>query len=105
MNSDRQNVIPFGVAPYAKGSDTSEAAARHIEPVAETLGWYVLACVRSRMSYGATRDEVAEAMTMKLQTVCARMRDLVLSGLVVDSGRRRKTDTGRLAAVMVAKER
>jgi len=101
MNA-RQDVIPFGVAPYAKGSDTSEAAARSMEPHAETLAWYVLECVRCRVGYGATREEVSDTMKIRIQTVCARMRELVLNKLVEDSGRRRRTSTGRLAAVMVA---
>jgi len=105
MNSDRDQLgIGFGAAPFAKGSDTSEDAAEQIAPVAGTLCWYVLECVRSRLSYGATRDEVAQAMEMRLQTVCARMRELVVKGYVVDSGRRRKTTSGRMAAVMVARE-
>jgi hypothetical protein len=94
--------LGFGAAPFVKGSDTSEAAAESIEPVAETLAWYVLEYVRVRAGYGATRDEVSRELDIPISTVNPRMRELVLKGFVKDSGRRRKTVSGRQAAVMVA---
>jgi len=61
-------------APYVAGSDTSESAAESIEPVAGSLRARVLAFIR----------------------------ELRQSGLILDSGLRRKTRSGRSAVVWLA---
>jgi len=50
---------------------------------------------------GATCEECETALGMKHQTASARCRELRDRGLVRDSGRRRKTSSGRWAAVLV----
>jgi hypothetical protein len=46
---------------------------------------------------GITCDQLEQVLNMSHQTTSARIRDLVLAGKLVDSGRREKTRTGRPA--------
>lgn len=46
---------------------------------------------------GTTCDKLEQVLNMSHQTTSARINDLVRLGKVVDSGRREKTRTGRLA--------
>lgn len=48
---------------------------------------------------GATDDEMEAELGMRHQTVSARRRELVLKGLVRDSGSKRDTRSGRSATV------
>ena len=50
---------------------------------------------------GATCDEIEIALGMSHQTASARMRDLSRAKLILDSGAKRKTRTGRNAIVRV----
>ncbi|MNS24326.1 hypothetical protein D3C72_561650 [compost metagenome] len=93
-----------GLPPYQPGSETSKAAAIAIAPSAATRRAQVLEFLRERGESGATNDEIVCRLGMMIQTVTARMRELVLRGAVVDSGERRLTRTGRPAVVWIAKE-
>ncbi len=90
--------------PYAKGSSTSKQAAEshggHKQKMVERVRTYIISCGL----HGTTRQEAAEALGMITQTCTARFADLVKKELIFDSGRRRVTDTGRPASVMVAVE-
>lgn len=90
--------------PHVAGSDTSLAAAEAIRPHAPRQQDLVLASIAARYSEGMTCDEVEVALSLSHQTASARIRDLVKAGAIVDSGQRRKTRSGRKAAVYVAKE-
>ena len=46
---------------------------------------------------GTTCDKLEQVLNMSHQTTSARINDLVRMGKIVDSGRREKTRTGRLA--------
>jgi hypothetical protein len=50
---------------------------------------------------GATDEELEDILGMKHQTVSARRRDLVISGLAAQSGRRRYTRSGATAQVWI----
>jgi len=50
---------------------------------------------------GLTVHELRQLITMHFHTVAARVSDLNLEGWLVDSGRRRATDTGAMATVWV----
>lgn len=86
--------------PYARDSPTSRDAAERIEPSADTLRRMVLDHVRGCQG-GATCDEVEEKLGLRHQTASARLWELHKAGLVVDSGRTRKTRSGRSAVVWV----
>ena len=88
-----------GKPPYQAGSDTSEDAADAIEPDAATVRGIVLEAIRSAGRNGLTDEEMQIALEMNPNTQRPRRRELVMKGLVADSGHRRPTSTGRNATV------
>ena len=80
---------------------TSEVAAERIAGHAKTLRARVLAYIIGQGAHGVTDDEGEAALGIKPQTYTPRRGELVAQGLVVDSGRRRKTTSGRPAAVWI----
>ena len=90
------------LTPRVEGCDTSEAAAESMRPTASTLRARVLRIIRERGSLGATCDEVEWVSGLRHQTASARVYELRKRSRIVDSGRRRKTRSGRNAIVWVA---
>jgi hypothetical protein len=81
---------------------TSDLASTRIRGAAPALRDRVLAHIDSRGS-GCSTDEEGEAvLAMRHQTYSARRRELVMLGMVQDSGQRRPTTSGRPAAVWTA---
>jgi hypothetical protein len=92
--------LPFGV-PYAKGSDTSlEAAKSIVGKIAEQRTEVYRAIVRAGKD-GRTWSELVEQLAVS-PTANGRVSELRDAGLIVDSGRRRKTSAGRNAVVWIA---
>lgn len=87
--------------PFQRHSDTSRAAAVRISKDAENLRGQVYAYLVSRGD-GATDEEGQAKLCMDGNTYRPRRRELELAGLVVDSGKRRPTSSGRDAVVWVA---
>ena len=90
---------------FAVGSDTSRAAA---ESVSEVKGWMrrrVWKALNRRGDRGATDEELQRALRMNPSTERPRRVELVESELVIDSGRRRPTRSGRMAVVWTVRER
>lgn len=94
----------FGGCPPHENTDTSIAAALSMLSCARTLQGAVYRMIRARGPAGATDDEIERAMGLRHQTASARRRELVLLGTVRDSGKRRRTDSGRFATVWVTDE-
>jgi len=88
--------------PYATGSDTSQAAAASIVGVANELRAKVFRCILGAGTSGRTCDEVEEVLDMRHQTASARVNELMKLTVIVDSGQRRKTRSGRNASVWIA---
>jgi len=88
---------------YVRGSDTSEAAAASVDETTPYLRRRVFDYISARGAEGATCDEVEGALDMRHQTASPRVNELAGRGAIVDSGRRRKTRSGRSAAVYVRK--
>ena len=86
-------------APFAAGSDTSRLAAADIRPLSGELRLMVLACITATGDRGATCDECEVFLGMKHQTASARINELMAEKYIEDSGRRRKTRSGRQAVV------
>jgi len=86
---------------YVRGSDTSEAAAVSVDESTPYLRGRVLDYISARGVEGATCDEVEGALDMRHQTASPRVNELAGRGAIVDSGRRRKTRSGRNAVVYV----
>lgn len=92
-----------GTPPHVAGDDTSTAAAEAIRPSVGTMRARVLEVLTAMATFGDghTDDELETITGFSHQSVSARRRELVLDGLVVDSGERRKTRSGRSAKVWV----
>ncbi len=90
-----------GKPPHVEGSDTSEAAAEKIVESAGTLQARVFAFLKQSGPHGCTDEFLQKNLKLKAQTETARRRELVLKGLVVDSGTKRTVSSGRSATVWV----
>ena len=88
--------------PYQRESDTSRQAAEGVAGKAPTLREQALALFGLwGKGAGLTDHQLANLLHVPLQTAVPRRRELVLRGLVCDSGRRRRTPSGRTATVWV----
>jgi hypothetical protein len=87
---------------YARGSDTSAAAAISVERDGPRLRELVLFTIRAAGSRGLTCDEIELHLDMRHQTVSARVYELREGGWIADSGERRPTRSNRRATVWVA---
>jgi len=93
--------VPGSVA----GSPTSGAAAEAMIPYAKTVRLKVLAQIKAAGKEGVTCEMLETLMRGRHQGVSARIRELVLEGLVEDSGgTRRNIGSKRDAVVWVAVE-
>jgi len=91
-------------APYIVGSATSKAAAISIEPNIGTLRWRILDLLRKCGSTGATDDELQSWTGINPSAQRPRRIELCEVGLVRNSGRTRRTRSGRQAVVWIATE-
>lgn len=90
-----------GKPPSVRGSDTSEAAAESVRKPSARIRQSVFEVVEAAGLRGVTCDGVEEKLDGRHQTISARVRELVQLGQIRDSGRRRKTRSGRTARVYV----
>jgi hypothetical protein len=97
------DLYPTEQPGYVRLSDTSRAAAESIKPDAAVIRRRVLQAIYAAPN-GATCDEVEQWLDLTHQTASARCAELKAQGKVKDSGARRRTRSGRLAAVLVASE-
>ena len=82
-----------------------EAGASLRGAPARNLRSQVFRFVLRQSANGATNEEISDSTGIKLQTVCARRNELGKKYVLVDSGRRRATSSGRSAIVWVVPER
>lgn len=87
--------------PHVRGSATSRAAARSMEPVAAAQEGRVLALFRQRRREGCTDDELEVYLGERHQSVSARRRALEQRGLIMKTEGKRPTRSGRAAYVYV----
>ena len=90
----------FTPAPHSD-SDTSREAAKRIVPHLARLESLVLEAICQAGPGGLCDHEIESATGLVHQTASARRRELVLRGLVADSGIRRNTASGRRAKAWV----
>ena len=89
--------------PYARGSDTSKAAAEATRPHAAEIRAVVFAYIRDQGERGTTDEEICAALGPdRRDSLRPRRVELRDSGHIRDSGQRRPTRSGRSAAVWVA---
>src|SRR5262245_26859307 len=92
--------------PFVATSRTSRLAALYAEPRAGTQRARVLAWIRGKgleKDFGATDDEIEEALGMRHQTASARRNELVKGGFIMDSGFERRTRSRAWATVWVVR--
>lgn len=102
--SDAHKFTQLPLTPPARHNapaGTSGVAAGRIAGHAKDLRARVLAFIVGQGPHGATDDEGGAVLGIKPRTYTPRRGELVALGLVVDSGRRRNTASGRPAAVWV----
>lgn len=87
-------------APYVKGSDTSEAAARSLDPLAQReCVRRILALFASGATY--TRAEIVAMLDPEdYPGITARMSELFRAGILVNTGQTRLTPRGKAANVL-----
>ncbi len=90
------------ILPFARRSDTSKEAAESMVEAASGYEADVLDYIRLRGALGATADECLVWLNLSHQNGSARVSELAKKGLIIKSGRRRKTRSGRNAEVYVA---
>ena len=91
----------FDQFPAHNGTGTSIAAARSIVPHLNRLQLDVCSFVKDRGGDGATRDEIASGLGLKIQSICPRVAELIGRQLLRESANTRKTSAGRVARVLV----
>lgn len=84
-------------------TDTSRQASQDIKDATASLRDRVFREIKDAHVVGATDDELEKVLDMRHQTCSARRRELVLLGYIVDSGRRRRTRSGRSAIVWIVR--
>ena len=99
---DKLALLPS--APFQRHSATSRAAAKAIEPVAGTQRALIFRLIHCWNYTGVTDSEIGRELALPGDSVRPRRGELLKAGLIVDSGRTRKTASGREAVVWVATE-
>lgn len=87
--------------PHVLGSETSQAAAESMREHAGKQEQSVLAAIVERGPVGATTDELETQLGLSHQSASARVSTLKKQGAIVENGQRRKTRSGRNAAVYI----
>jgi hypothetical protein len=91
--------IQVAPPPLYRGSVTSRLAALEVNGVLDIHN-RILAFVRSRGEDGATRCEIGRELEMFAGTTCARVYELIALNLLKETGRTRRSERGRAAAVL-----
>jgi len=89
---------------YVAGSETSKAAAAFVEPSAGTVRAWVLKEIRKAGQKGLSCEQLERRCKLRHQSASARIRELVLDGLVEIIGTR-ENESGVRARVYVAVNR
>ena len=101
MDSQYSIFDALDTLPYQSHSDTSKAAAEEMRPDAETDRTAVLNLLL-RVLVGMTDEEIQLALRLNPSTERPRRIELVRAGKVRDSGKKRRTKSGRMATIWEA---
>ena len=104
MDFELDGLVDRATPPFQGHSVTSRQAAESIAKPSRTLKSKVHQFIVSRGADGCTDEEVQTALEMNPSTQRPRRVDLVRDGVVEDSGKQRKTQSGRNATVWVIKQ-
>jgi hypothetical protein len=92
-----------GHPPYQRHSKTSLQAANQIKEPSKSLREQVYGLLKALGENGATDEEIGIALNLPGNTVRPRRRELQLQDRIEITGKTRKTQSGRAAAVWVVK--
>jgi len=104
MKFELDGLVDRANPPFQGHSPTSRAAAKEIAGPARSLKSRVHEFIARRGDSGCTDEEIQIALEMNPSTQRPRRVDLVRDGVVEDSGRQRKTRSGRNATIWVIKK-
>lgn len=90
---------PYGGLPPANQTETSVAAAQAAIPFFRNLREQVLWLIQDAGGHGRTNEELSTLTGRPIQSICPRVRELYLKGLIHNSGQTRLTQSGRAAVV------
>lgn len=90
------------IPPYQQHSNTSKQAAKDIIPHLGCLQHKVYSLIALSGARGLTDIEIETESDLKGSTIRPRRIELLNKGLIKDSGKTRKTPSGRSATVWVA---
>lgn len=88
-------------AHHRTAGDTELAAATKVAPKAGTLRRQVLDAIAAAGDHGLTDWQIHEHLGCRLYSAAPRRGELVRDGWVIDSGRRRETDSTSTAIVWI----
>lgn len=89
-------LVTYPQACGSKREGTSRQAAQQMQATAPTLRDKVLAALRQRP---LTADETAAAIGKTILATRPRLSELSAAGLIVETSKRRRNSSGKLAAV------
>ena len=92
------NPYPY-CAGHVRNRDTSILASKQLQPHLGRLQSAAFVVVADAGQYGATCDDIAAVLGWIVFRVRPRTAELRAKGRIVDSGKRRKGGSGRLAIV------
>lgn len=96
-----QQSFDFTRPPILGKAPTSRKAAADITPKVGSMRWRVLEAIRQSPD-GLSAEQVEHAAGLSGNTVRPRLVELREAGLIADSGRKIKTQSGKEAVVWVA---
>ena len=85
--------------PAHNGTTTSREAAHAIKPHVSAQRSRVAVCIASAGPLGRTAQEIEEMLSLSGNTVRPRICELRENGVIRDSGRTRKSSSGRACVV------
>lgn len=99
MKACPQIALPLNTLAPFSNDGTSREAARSLEGQIPEMEWRVLEYLIRCGERGGTDQEIQLATSLAESTERPRRVSLVQQGLVTDSGKTRRTQSGRLAIV------
>lgn len=87
--------------PGHQATDTSRQAAEDIRPKAATLRKQVLEMIRESV-FGRSADSISRELGITILSIRPRCSELNAKGLIVDSGRRDLTESGKASIIWIS---
>lgn len=97
MNEPDLFSLGYPNAPGWKGQETSRQAAESMKAKAPTIQQRIIGLLHPALAL--TPDEAAEMLGLPIWTVRPRFSELGKQGKLVDTGRRRRNESGKSAIV------